>query len=131
MPSMMNNQVKQLWVEALRSGEYKQSTGFLHNHADGSYCALGVLCEIARQEGIINRQDDLSDDNYSFYGVWGDMSSQVLPKKVQEWAGIDMDCPEVAYTHDLDDSWVWEPVVDLNDRGWNFKMLAALIEESL
>lgn len=32
------------WVEALRSGEYKQTQGFLEK--EGSYCCLGVYCEV-------------------------------------------------------------------------------------
>lgn len=33
------------WVEALESGKYKQGTLWLK--ADGKYCCLGVLCELA------------------------------------------------------------------------------------
>jgi len=31
------------WVQALRSGNYQQGTGSLHEN--GQYCCLGVLCE--------------------------------------------------------------------------------------
>jgi hypothetical protein len=31
------------WVAALRSGEYKQGKGTLHNTTDNTYCCLGVL----------------------------------------------------------------------------------------
>ncbi len=33
---------KRLWVEALRSGEYKQTKGTLHNLDDGGFCCLGL-----------------------------------------------------------------------------------------
>lgn len=33
------------WVEALESGKYEQGTLWLK--ADGKYCCLGVLCELA------------------------------------------------------------------------------------
>ena len=36
------------WVDALRSGEYKQGRNFLER--DGKFCCLGVLCEIEGQE---------------------------------------------------------------------------------
>lgn len=36
--------LRKTWVEALRSGNYKQTRGRLH--AGGGYCCLGVLCEI-------------------------------------------------------------------------------------
>jgi hypothetical protein len=34
------------WVEALRSGEFKQATGTLHSPAGGGYCCLGVAASI-------------------------------------------------------------------------------------
>ncbi len=41
----MNKAAKKRWVEALRSGEYKQ--GFDAMLADdGTFCPLGVLCDI-------------------------------------------------------------------------------------
>ena len=37
--------LKEKWIEALRSGKYKQGSGLLSGF-DGSYCCLGVLCEV-------------------------------------------------------------------------------------
>jgi hypothetical protein len=34
---------KDKWLTALRSGEYKQGTGWLHTETDNAYCCLGVL----------------------------------------------------------------------------------------
>jgi len=43
----MHPEIKQMWVDALRSGDFKQGQGqLLENHY---YCCLGVLCEITRQ----------------------------------------------------------------------------------
>lgn len=39
----MDAELKRKWVEALRSGEYKQGRGELLND-EGAYCCLGVLC---------------------------------------------------------------------------------------
>lgn len=50
----MKPELKKLWVEALRSGEYKQTQDQLC-HKDGndySYCCLGVLCEVAVKAGL-------------------------------------------------------------------------------
>jgi hypothetical protein len=41
----MNPEIKQKWVEALRSGEYKQCRNVLRNDA-GEMCCLGVLREL-------------------------------------------------------------------------------------
>ncbi len=40
----MKPEHKRLWLEALRSGEYKQSVGLLRDHH--GYCCLGVLAEV-------------------------------------------------------------------------------------
>lgn len=40
----MNSEIKKKWVEALRSGLYKQGTGRLR--CNDNYCCLGVLCDI-------------------------------------------------------------------------------------
>jgi hypothetical protein len=43
---MMDANLKTKWVEALRSGEYKQGTEYLLNRCNGTYCCLGVLCVV-------------------------------------------------------------------------------------
>lgn len=40
----MDTNLKQKWVEALRSGHFKQATGNLKT--DDCYCCLGVLCTV-------------------------------------------------------------------------------------
>lgn len=40
----LNKSDKKKWVEALRSGKYKQGQGYLYN--EGLHCCLGVACEI-------------------------------------------------------------------------------------
>lgn len=39
------------FVAALRSGDFKQGTGQFYNTDDVSYCCLGVACEVAHNEG--------------------------------------------------------------------------------
>ena len=48
----MNKEIKKLWLEALRSGEYKQGQGQLHNIKEGTFCCLGVLCDIIDKNNI-------------------------------------------------------------------------------
>ena len=43
----MDPELKKKWIEALRSGKYKQGKNRLHRAEDNSYCCLGVLCEVA------------------------------------------------------------------------------------
>lgn len=39
--------VKKAWLEALRSGDYKQTTGMLYDKENDSHCCLGVLCDVS------------------------------------------------------------------------------------
>lgn len=45
----MNPELKQKWIEALESGKYKKGKAKLRR-VDGSYCCLGVLCEVANPD---------------------------------------------------------------------------------
>lgn len=45
----MNQEIKKLWVKALRSNEFKQGRGYLEK--DNKYCALGVLSILALLDG--------------------------------------------------------------------------------
>ena len=49
----MSIELQREWVEALRSGKYKQETGALH--IAGGYCCLGVLCEVLTEKGKLSR----------------------------------------------------------------------------
>jgi hypothetical protein len=56
----MDTKTKELWLAALRSGEYRQNTdGNLHK--DGSYCCLGVLCKITGAEMGTKREVEIID----------------------------------------------------------------------
>ena len=44
---MTDKEFYKKWVEALRSGEYKQTTKYLYCEDKDAYCALGVGCMIA------------------------------------------------------------------------------------
>jgi hypothetical protein len=47
----MDKDIKEKWVKALRSGEYKQTRHVLRD--DDGHCGLGVLCAV---QGIADRQ---------------------------------------------------------------------------
>ena len=71
----MNKQNVRKWVEALRSGDFKQTTGQLY--LDGSYCCLGVACVLA---GV---------------SIDGEHCNSVLPDAVMEWLGVEDSDPEI------------------------------------
>ncbi len=81
----MNAEIKARWLDALKSGKYKRGTGFLSY--DGRHCCLGVLCELAVEDGIITKTG-LRGPTFD-YGIGKDVSQFGLPAKVQAWSGID------------------------------------------
>jgi hypothetical protein len=47
----VKKQLRDEWVKALRSGEYKQCRGTLYDYNKTAFCCLGVLSEIAEARG--------------------------------------------------------------------------------
>jgi hypothetical protein len=65
-------QARDLWAAELESGKWKQGTGQLARETDHGteYCCLGVACELAVREGIIDEYA-LSAPNLECYpDVW-------------------------------------------------------------
>jgi hypothetical protein len=86
---MLNDNAK-LWVEALRSGKYRQGTGYLTQIRDGQEfdCCLGVACKVAIENGVqfeprqvVKRSAIMSSVQYGPCG--GN-----LPWPVQRWLGV-------------------------------------------
>ena len=50
----MQSDLKQKWIEALRSGKYEQGQMFLNR--SNTYCCLGVLCEISVSDSDIEKR---------------------------------------------------------------------------
>ncbi len=114
----MNQEIKQKWVEALRSGEYKQGKGQLRDK--DSFCCLGVLCDIHHKESGEGRW--FAEE----YESGGTSSVAILPPPVMRWAGLP------------DTGGVWgnpaiggETCVYFNDTGTPFDRIADMIEADL
>jgi hypothetical protein len=64
----MDQDIKDRWVAALRSGEYAQGHTRLRTDDDiPKYCCLGVLCRIV---GLPISEDGMSIDGEKFGGYW-------------------------------------------------------------
>lgn len=117
----MRATVKARWVAELRSGTRLQGIGALR--VGPRYCCLGVLCEIAVQDGIIGPGEPM-DTSHScgleyHYGDLGLRS--VLPYEVHVWAGLEAHNP-VVFGRRLSQH---------NDDGLTFDQIADLIEHFL
>lgn len=128
----MNKDVKALWLTALRSGEYQQTTGTLRS--PNGYCCLGVLCDLAVKAGV---EVSVAKAEYSENTIYGGLMS-TLPRPVREWAGMVsdsgnlVDVIEIAeYENDeeIDVEYAYT-LIDLNDgAGYTFEQIADVIEE--
>lgn len=128
----MNPAVKEQWVQALRSGEYEQGAAFLK--ANGKYCCLGVLCDLAVKAGVIEEIEP-TDVVGSMFGVESDWNGTILPYAVEAWAGLDRSSPyvqtvefgaiELTVLNDGDGA--EDPAVQPQ----TFEFIASAIEESL
>ena len=82
---MSTEEARALWVKALRSGEYKQTTGQLRKV--GNYCCLGVACDLYDKHVLKGdgwKQFKANNMSYTFLGQGG-----ALPYQVQEWLGLE------------------------------------------
>jgi hypothetical protein len=125
-PNGMRKVVKQKWVEALRSGDYKQGKMQLHIVGKGKkkdqFCCLGVLCDIYQKQQTKNKKKKLFthvSDGTNVNGdvVFYDNNDSFLPTEVIAWSGLG---PE------------WQDKLsELNDDGYTFSDIAKYIETVL
>mgnify|MGYP000735863425 CR=1 FL=1 len=98
----MTKELRDKWVEALRSGRYQQGKG--HLHAGECFCALGVLCDVLGLEWVPCEEigDDLN--NLPVYMAAGE-STDGIPDSISEKIGLeDVDHAAVAIRNDSGDS---------------------------
>lgn len=117
----MDKHIAERWVQALRSGQYKQGVGELHPSSK-SYCCLGVLCDLYRiEQGKGEWVWQKQHTEWLFRVSDREQEVAVLPPTVCQWA--DMTSTEGAITN------VEEGLAALNDSGSTFSELADLIEK--
>jgi hypothetical protein len=130
--SKMNPEVKALWLEALRSGKYKQATSMLCD-GEGGYCCLGVLTQV-----YANKKKKRAFDVGGGY-VMAEIDAQLLPDRVMKWAGLE----DFIYKSNTS-PWTTESTHDIlvskkhrktlsthNDDGKSFEWIADLIERHM
>ncbi len=143
MPEKMNPEIKAEWVARLRDPETKQTKGTLNRITEARIhrgtvpvgnCCLGVLCEIAAEKGVIERErheeggvigyvDNIKDE-YGHGNAYTETG--VLPNLVREWAGLSSFNPNVR-----DAGGRPRRLANLNDAGTTFPVLADLIDAQL
>jgi hypothetical protein len=92
MPNLDNIR---LWMDALRSGEYAQGTGSLHDTVSNTFCCLGVACDVAFRNGVTIEAMVYDGDTDMCY----DGEAAFLPRKVIDWLGIESNNPRIGNHH--------------------------------
>ncbi len=104
----MNAEIKQKWIEALKSGKYRQGREALRD-SDNDYCCLGVLC-------------DLVDPNGWSAGALDDV---FIHGTDDAWPGLSVLGPANLGLRDA------EKLAEMNDSGSSFAEIADHIEANL
>lgn len=129
----MNRNITQRWIDALRSGHYKQGLGRLKEikaDEEGNqvphYCCLGVLCEVVAQDRLDLNVNWVDADYYSaqIKGVRsqasapGDREFSYPTREILDAAGID---------HEFS-----RQLANMNDHyKYDFNIIAAILEQAL
>lgn len=137
MTLKMKGDVLDELVKRLRSGKYKQGHSALRRVGEGdgpdTFCCLGVMCEMAVEEGVITREPQmhrLGGVSYS-YRDGDSISTSYLPQSVVDWAGIESDVekhPDMGdYYYEERGTWGdgrYDALSVMNDNGMPFDEIA-------
>lgn len=140
MSLKMRGEVLDEVVRRLRSGKYKQGQSALRlkDPEGDAFCCLGVMCEMAVEEGVVERGPFDSDDRSYWYGDDEEGNNIYLPDKVVDWAGIVSD---VEKEMSLGDYWYeqrgsfgegeFDSLAVMNDDGKTFPEIADWMEANV
>ena len=108
----MDFELKQKWLDALRSGEYQQGQNYLCN--DSKYCCLGVLAEINGDLAPSEKESiKIVDRKYSGVPLEATFPSELMKK----YGLKDTHCQQLMSLNDYD--------------RFTFEQIADYIEETL
>lgn len=117
--------VKKAWIDALRSGKYKQANAMLRQYTPegDKFCCLGVLCDIYRKIRKRGRWDKVDTergyvDYINFHVNRTEAEDCTLPRTVRKWTG-------------LEDAGPVNRLIKLNDNFSTFNEIADEIERTL
>lgn len=83
----MEPHVKAAWLEAMRSGRYKQGRGSLRGGPPGGsdFCPLGILCDLGERKAW---ERDPGYGTWTYTGPNGSRTSGFPPLEVMKLAGL-------------------------------------------
>jgi hypothetical protein len=133
----MNTRIKKLWLEALRSGQYKQGYRVLHRmlypdsyEVGDVYCCLGVLTDLYIKDTGGGKWVYTEEQNkYTYHNSCNEpINTDILPIEVKDWAELDSCDPMLRMSCNKVDF----PCSNTNDsQKHSFTEIANAIEDSL
>lgn len=119
----MNQEIKAKWVEALRSGEYKQGTRYLNS--EEGFCCLGVLTDLYIKENGLEWKKEEGCGGLSFQN-----GLTILPQSVHQWSELETPLGHIDSIGNR--SSAISSLADLNDGArMTFPQIADVIEYAL
>ena len=117
----MKKAIKDKWLKALRSGDYKQAKSVLKDD-DGCMCCLGVLCDITQKEtgGKWTKQDFIAG---------GEGHDETIPTEACNILGITHK-GKLKKSYQTKHGDLADHLTILNDSGLSFKQIANIIEKN-
>lgn len=117
----MNQEIKVKWLEALRSGQYKQTKHRLKD--EKGFCCLGVLCDIYSQENKTpwEKNDGAQEAILN--------NTKILPITIMQWAELTNTDPCLRYDPEQADTCALSHMNDT--KIYSFDQIADIIEREL
>ncbi len=120
---IMNQRIKEAWIKALRSGDYKQGRETLN--CNGEFCCLGVLTDLYIKE--YNRSWSQLVDEPDCSLMCFEDGGDLLPESVIQWADVTSNDPII----DEADDAIYRISYYNDEERYDFNQLADLIQEHL
>ena len=115
----MNKDIKEQWLTALRSGEYRQCIGELRNSL-GEHCCLGVLLESQNWELSLIKSSRPEPHVYYYMSPEGETNNEENELSQNTRSEFGLTRPQEVKLMNLND-----------DKGWSFKLISGWIEDHL
>ena len=112
------------WCAALRTGDYEQCYGVLHENNTRKYCCLGVFCDLVKDSIELNielaHNEDIARSTTHYNGAWAELPGEVVVLAgITDMNGEPIDNPTLG-PHTASE---WN-----DEYGANFQVIAELIE---
>lgn len=148
----MNQDLKNKWVAALRSGQFAQTVGTLQRDQPGEfelrdtrgetikvstvvapvgYCCLGVLCEVIRQEApdLFSWESSQDGNGVALFEGWEPVDEWSTPYSPTQFVS-ELESMGHLPGIEIQDEVVGD-LIKMNDYGESFDAIADAIEESV